>query len=57
MAHSMSKFSRRTTAWPRWAKPPHAELGLYPNLLAHHERVGARPAVQEALKFEGLLGK
>jgi len=53
----MRRFSRRTTAWPRWAKPPHAELGLYPNLLAHHERVGARPAVQEALKFEGLLGK
>jgi glutathione S-transferase len=38
----------------RWAKPPHADLALYPNLLAHHERIAARPAVQEALKFEGV---
>ena len=42
---------------PRWAKPPHADLTLYPNLLAHHERVAARPAVQEALRFEGLSGR
>lgn len=41
----------------RWAKPPHADLTLYPNLLAHHERVAARPAVQEALRFEGLSGR
>ena len=41
----------------RWAKPPHADLGRYGNLLAHHERVAARPAVREALEFEGLGGK
>lgn len=41
----------------RWAKAPHADLTLYPNLLAHHERVAARPAVQEALRVEGLSGR
>lgn len=41
----------------RWAKPPHADLSRYPQLRAHHERVGARPAVQEALRLEGLAGK
>jgi glutathione S-transferase len=41
----------------RWAKPPHADLALYRNLLAHHERVAARPAVQEALQFEGLSAR
>lgn len=40
----------------RWAKPPHAELADYSNLLAYHDRVAARPAVQEALKVEGLTG-
>jgi glutathione S-transferase len=38
----------------RWAKAPHAELALYPNVAAYQERIAARPAVQEALKFEGL---
>ena len=41
----------------RWAKPLDVDLSRMPNLLAHHERVAARPAVQEALKVEGLLGK
>ena len=41
----------------RWAKPMNLDLSGFPNLMAHHERVGARPAVQEALKAEGLLGK
>ncbi len=41
----------------RWAKAPHADLTLYPNLLAHHERMAARPAVQEALGVEGLSGR
>jgi glutathione S-transferase len=41
----------------RWAKPMNLDLSGFPNLMAHHERVAARPAVQEALKAEGLLGK
>jgi glutathione S-transferase len=40
----------------RWAKPMNVDLSGAPNVLAHHERVAARPAVQEALKVEGLLG-
>jgi len=38
----------------RWARPMNIDLGGFANLLAHHERVAARPAVQEALKAEGL---
>ena len=38
----------------RWSKPMAIDLSGYPNLLAHHARVGARPAVQEALKVEKL---
>ena len=41
----------------RWAKPPNVDLAAFPNVLAHHERIAARPAVQEALKVEGLLGR
>jgi glutathione S-transferase len=41
----------------RWAKPMNIDLSGAPNVVAHHERVAARPAVQEALKVEGLLGK
>jgi glutathione S-transferase len=41
----------------RWAKAMNIDLSSLANLTAHHERVGARPAVQEALKAEGLLGK
>jgi glutathione S-transferase len=40
----------------RWVKPPHAELGRYRHVAAHHQRVGERPAVQEAVKFEGVAG-
>lgn len=32
------------------------DLTPYPNVLALKQRVGARPAVQEALRAEGLLG-
>jgi glutathione S-transferase len=39
----------------RWAKPLSLDLSPYANLRAHHERVAARPAVQEAMAFEGLL--
>ncbi|KTT23421.1 glutathione transferase GstA [Pseudacidovorax intermedius] len=38
-----------------WAKPMNIDLGPYPHLTAWHARVGARPAVQEAMKAEGLL--
>jgi glutathione S-transferase len=41
----------------RWAKPMNIDLTPYPNLLAHHERVAARPAVREAMEFEGLLNQ
>lgn len=41
----------------RWAKPMAIDLSGFPNLQAYIERVGARPAVQEALKVEGLAGK
>jgi glutathione S-transferase len=39
----------------RWAKPMSLDLSACRNLMAHHERVAARPAVREALTFEGLL--
>ena len=41
----------------RWAKPLNVDITAHANVRAHHERVAARPAVQEALKVEGLLGK
>ena len=38
-----------------WAKPMQIDLTPYANLLAWRERVAARPAVQRAMKAEGLL--
>jgi glutathione S-transferase len=38
----------------RWTKPMAIDLSAFPNLLAFQARVEARPAVQEALKFEKL---
>jgi len=39
-----------------WAKPMNVDLTPYPHLVAWRTRVAARPAVQAALKAEGLLG-
>lgn len=38
-----------------WTKFVGIDLGKWPVLKAYHERVAARPAVQAALKAEGLL--
>ena len=38
-----------------WTKPMNIDLSQRKNLLAWRERVAARPAVQEAMKVEGLL--
>jgi glutathione S-transferase len=38
----------------RWTKPMAMDISALGNLVAHHARVEARPAVQEALKVEGL---
>jgi glutathione S-transferase len=37
-----------------WAKPLGIDTSAYPNLQAFMTRVGARPAVQQAMKEEGL---
>lgn len=39
----------------RWARPMALDTSAFTNLMAHNARVDARPAVQEALKLEGLL--
>ena len=39
-----------------WAKPMGIDLAPYPHLVSWRERVAARPAVQAAMKAEGLLG-
>jgi glutathione S-transferase len=38
-----------------WAKPLNLDLTPFANLIAYRERVAARPAVQAAMKAEGLL--
>lgn len=38
-----------------WARPVKLDLSAFPNLLAFHKRVAARPAVQQAMRDEGLL--
>ncbi|HVE52329.1 MAG TPA: glutathione transferase GstA [Ramlibacter sp.] len=38
----------------RWTKPMAIDITGLPNLSAHHARVAARPAVQEAMKYEKL---
>ena len=38
-----------------WSSKVGIDLSNLPNVQAHHARVGARPAVQTAMKAEGLL--
>ena len=38
-----------------WTKPTGVDISPFANVQAWHARVGARPAVQEAMKAEGLL--
>ncbi len=38
-----------------WTKPTGIDLSPYPNLQKYHQRVAARPAVQSAMKAEGLI--
>ncbi|MDM0107455.1 glutathione transferase GstA [Variovorax sp. J22R24] len=38
-----------------WAKPTGVDIASFANLNAWHARVAARPAVQEAMKAEGLI--
>lgn len=38
----------------RWAAPVHIELSRWPSLVAFQRRVAARPAVEQALRAEGL---
>jgi glutathione S-transferase len=38
----------------RWTKPMNIDISGFKNLSAFMERVAQRPAVQEALKVEGL---
>ena len=38
-----------------WTKPTGLDISAFKNVLAWHARVGARPAVQEAMRAEGLI--
>lgn len=38
-----------------WARSANVDLSSYPHVLALRRRVGARPAVQAAMKVEGLI--
>ena len=40
---------------PNWTQPTKLDISGLANLAAYRERVGARPAVQAAMKAEGLL--
>ena len=38
-----------------WTKPTQIDLAKWPNLVAYHARIGARPKVKEAMVAEGLV--
>jgi glutathione S-transferase len=40
------------TSWANWVD---VDLSPYPALRAHHKRIGTRPAVQTALRAEGMI--
>jgi glutathione S-transferase len=40
-----------------WSKFHNVDLARWPNVAAYHQRIGARPKVQEAMQAEGLLKK
>ena len=40
----------------RWTTPTKIDLGPYPNVQAFMKRMQERPAVQAAMKDEGLTG-
>jgi glutathione S-transferase len=38
-----------------WARSAQVDFSPYPNILRLRKRLGARPAVQSAMKTEGLI--
>ena len=38
-----------------WTKPTNIDISQFKHLTAYHERMGARPSVQAAMKAEGLI--
>jgi glutathione S-transferase len=54
MGETFSVADAYMFAVTRWTAKMEVDLSACPNVRAYHERVASRPAVREALKFEGL---